>query len=81
MWSLFLSRKHFPDWIATYRMGIDAARRCADHAALSRMHHRLGMAFHNLHRPEQALAQGEEALQFVVVDTFVLPETCVFSDE
>lgn len=62
MWSLFLLRKHFPDWIAAYEMGAEAARRCANHAAMSRMHHRLGMAFYNLNNPEQALQQGEQAL-------------------
>ncbi|MFF6907271.1 ATP-binding protein [Streptomyces sp. NPDC012389] len=62
MYALFLHRKHFPDWIAAYGMGIDAARRCGDKAARSRMHHRRGVAFHNLARSEEALREGEDAL-------------------
>ncbi|WP_329260781.1 tetratricopeptide repeat protein [Actinoallomurus sp. NBC_01490] len=62
MWSLFLYRKHFQDWIAAYRLGIEAAGRCGDQAAASRMRHRLGIAFHNLSRPEEALWEGRAAL-------------------
>ncbi|WP_206321957.1 tetratricopeptide repeat protein [Streptomyces sp. HNM0575] len=62
MWSFFLHRKHFPDWMAAYRLGIKAASRCADPAALSRMHHHLGFAFHNLGRREEALEQGLSSL-------------------
>lgn len=42
MWSLFLHRKHIPDWLAAYRLGIDAAARCGDQAAKARMHLPLG---------------------------------------
>jgi tetratricopeptide (TPR) repeat protein len=62
MWATFLTRKHFADWIAAYRMGVEAAHRCGAHTARSRMHHRLGMAFHNLHQPELAFEQGEQAV-------------------
>ncbi|MFE9062661.1 ATP-binding protein [Streptomyces violaceusniger] len=62
MWSMFLHRKHFPDWMAAYQLGIDATTRCADHAARSRMHHHLGFAFHNLSRAEEALQQGFASL-------------------
>ncbi|MGY0055371.1 ATP-binding protein [Streptomyces sp. LZ34] len=62
MWSLFLQRKHFPDWLAAYRLAIDATIRCADHAARSRMHHHLGFALHNLGRAEEALEQGVASL-------------------
>ncbi|MET9700851.1 NB-ARC domain-containing protein [Streptomyces sp. NPDC006529] len=63
MWSLFLYRKHFPDWIAAYGMGIAAADRCGDPAAKSRMYHRRGLAFHNLRRREEARADGRAALE------------------
>ncbi|WP_051847121.1 ATP-binding protein [Streptomyces sp. NRRL F-5053] len=62
MWPLFLLRKHFPEWMATYRLGIEAATRCGDHAARSRMHHHLGFAHHNLGRADEALQHGEAAL-------------------
>lgn len=62
MYSLFLYRKHFQDWIAAYGMGIEAADRCGDEAAKSRMHHRRGTAFHNLLREEEALGEGRAAL-------------------
>ena len=62
MWSLFLRRKHFPDWIATYRLAITAAANCGDDAARSRMHYRLGMAFHNLQRFDDAAEEGTAAV-------------------
>lgn len=62
MWSFFLHRKHFPSWMAAYELGIKAASRCADPAALSRMHHHLGFAFHNLSRTEESLDQGLASL-------------------
>jgi tetratricopeptide (TPR) repeat protein len=61
-WSLFLYRKHFPDWIAAYQVGIEAAERCRNDAAKSRMHHHLGFAYHNLRRCEEAFEQGNLAL-------------------
>jgi tetratricopeptide (TPR) repeat protein len=61
-WSLFLYRKHFPDWIAAYQWGIEAAERCRNDAAKSRMHHHLGFAYHNLRRCEEAVEQGTLAL-------------------
>jgi tetratricopeptide (TPR) repeat protein len=62
MWSLFLRRKNFADWIATYRLAITAAADCDDDAVLSRMHYRLGMAFHNLHRFDDAAQEGTAAV-------------------
>jgi tetratricopeptide (TPR) repeat protein len=62
MWSLFLYRKHFPDWILAYQLGIEAAGRSGNHAARSRMHHHLGFAFHNLGRADEAAHQGDAAL-------------------
>ncbi|MGW5018373.1 ATP-binding protein [Streptomyces cacaoi] len=62
MWSLFLLRKHFPEWMVAYRLGIEAAARCGDHAAHSRMHHHLGFAHHNLGRADEALQHGNAAL-------------------
>jgi tetratricopeptide (TPR) repeat protein len=62
MWSLFLRRKHFADWIATYQLGIAAATRCGNDAARSRMHRRLGIAFHNLDRADDAVAEGMAAV-------------------
>jgi tetratricopeptide (TPR) repeat protein len=63
LWPLFLYRKHFPEWIAAYQMGIHAADRCGNQLAASRMHHRLGIAFHNLSRTHDALSEGRTALE------------------
>ncbi|WP_181785140.1 NB-ARC domain-containing protein [Streptomyces phytophilus] len=62
LWPLFLHHKHFPDWMATYQLGIDATTRCNDSAARARMHHHLGFAFHNLNRAKEALVQGKRSL-------------------
>lgn len=62
MWSLFLRRKHFPDWLAAHRMGVDAATRSGNDAARARMHRRLGLAFHNLGRSDEAIDEGVAAV-------------------
>jgi len=63
LWPLFLYRKHFADWIQAYQWGIEAATRCTDHVALSRMHHHLGLAYHNQRRPGDAAEHGMLALR------------------
>jgi tetratricopeptide (TPR) repeat protein len=62
MWSLFLRRKHFPDWLAAHRLGAEAAGRCGNDAARARMHRRLGVALHNLGRPDEAVDEGVAAV-------------------
>ncbi|MGK3103048.1 tetratricopeptide repeat protein [Streptomyces sp. WAC05858] len=62
MWSLFLYRKHFQDWIAAYQLGIEAAERCGNQGAKARMRNRLGIGFHNLSREEEALQEGRDSL-------------------
>ncbi|WP_070018774.1 tetratricopeptide repeat protein [Streptomyces nanshensis] len=63
MWHLFLRRKHIAEWELAYRLGIAAARRCADDAALARMHYCLGLAFHDQGRRAEALTAGQDALR------------------
>jgi len=62
IWPLFLYRKHFSDWIASYQLGLEAAARCGNQAAKARMHLALGYAFHNLGRSDEAHDQGTAAL-------------------
>jgi tetratricopeptide (TPR) repeat protein len=62
MWSLFLYRKHFPDWLTAHRLAVAAAERCGAGVARSRMLRRLGLAFHNMNRPDEAIAQATAAL-------------------
>ncbi|MET7639895.1 NB-ARC domain-containing protein [Streptomyces sp. NPDC005438] len=62
LWSLFLLRKHFHDWLTTYELGVASATRLADDEARSRMHRCLGFAHHNLGRAEEALRQGRMAV-------------------
>lgn len=62
MWSLFLYRKHFPDWLAAHQLAADAADRCGAGVARSRMRRRLGLAFHNMNRPDDAITHAEAAL-------------------
>jgi hypothetical protein len=61
-WGFFLYRKHFPDWIAAHRLGIEAAARCGERLVFSRLHRRLGFAFHNLNQPDAAGEHGHTAL-------------------
>lgn len=62
MWSLFLYRKHFPDWLTAHRLAADAAERCGAGVARSRMFRRLGLAFHNMNRPDEAISHAAAAL-------------------
>lgn len=62
LWPFFLHRRHFADWIATYRLAVDAAALCARDDVRSGMHRRLGFALHNLGRGEEALRQGKWSL-------------------
>jgi tetratricopeptide (TPR) repeat protein len=63
LWPLFLFGKHFTDWIQAYLWGVEAATRCGDAAACSRMHHRLGLAYNSLRRTDDAVEQGALALR------------------
>jgi hypothetical protein len=62
MWAFFLYRKHFPDWLAAYELGIEAAARCGNEVVRARMQRRLGLALHNLNREDEAAEHGNAAL-------------------
>lgn len=62
MWSFFLYRKHFPDWLAAYQLGVEAAARSGNEVAMARMQRRRGLALHNLNREDEAAEHGEAAL-------------------
>jgi len=62
MWSLFLYRKHFPDWLTAHGLAAEAADRCGAGVARSRMLRRLGLAFHNMNRPGEAISHAAAAL-------------------
>ncbi|APU16300.1 NB-ARC domain-containing protein [Actinoalloteichus sp. GBA129-24] len=44
LWQLYHERGHHADLIESHRLGVEAARRCGDLAALARMHNQLGRA-------------------------------------
>lgn len=62
LWGLFLFRKRFEHWIPTHELGIEAARRCATPAALTRLLVQLGFAYLNLQRHDTARAHFVDAL-------------------
>lgn len=45
LWELFLHRKHYGQWITSHRVGIDAAVRCGDEIAESRLRCQLARAY------------------------------------
>lgn len=60
--SLFLRRKHFPDWFAACEVGIAAATNCGEPAAQARMRLLYGLAHHNLGHYEEAVTAGTAAV-------------------
>ncbi len=61
LWELFVFRKHYPDWIASHRLGIEAAARCANTVAESRLRCQLGRAYLDLRRFDDAREESEKA--------------------
>jgi tetratricopeptide (TPR) repeat protein len=62
MWSLFLIRKHYGDWVTSHELGVAAARASGDPSAEAILLNHLGLAFHGLGRFEHALGRFKEAL-------------------
>lgn len=63
LWGLFLYRKHFEHWIQTHSLGIDAAHRCGNPLAESRLSVQLGFAHLNLQRHDAARDFFTKALE------------------
>ena len=62
LWTFFDLRKYWTDWLDTYRIGLDAARRIGDRNGESRILNGLGIAHHDLNRNEEALTYYRQAL-------------------
>ncbi|WP_394361955.1 ATP-binding protein [Amycolatopsis sp. SB7-3] len=62
LWAFFTLRKPWADWIATYKAGVEAARRCSDQFSEASLLAGLGIAHRDLCRFEEALAYLESAL-------------------
>lgn len=60
-WELFVFRKHYPEWLASHAVGIDAARRCGSTTAESRLRCQLGRAYLDLRRFDAARHESEQA--------------------
>lgn len=68
MWSFFLNRKHYPDWLSSHQLGIESAARCEHRLAECRVRCQLGFAHLDLEHfdtatevciPALALAEAE----------------------
>lgn len=62
LWAFFTLRKPWADWIATYKTGVDAARRCSDPFSEASLLAGLGIAHRDLCRFEEAMEYLESAL-------------------
>ncbi|HWO62413.1 MAG TPA: tetratricopeptide repeat protein [Umezawaea sp.] len=62
LWAFFTLRKPWADWIATYEIGLVAARRCGDRFSEASLLAGLGIAHRELLRFEEALRYLESAL-------------------
>ncbi|WP_410662268.1 ATP-binding protein [Amycolatopsis sp. lyj-84] len=62
LWAFFTLRKPWADWIATYKTGVEAARRCSDQFSEASLLAGLGIAHRDLCRFEEALEYLESAL-------------------
>ncbi|HEY0451427.1 ATP-binding protein [Actinophytocola sp.] len=63
LWGFFLHTRHYGDWIEMHRVGIAAARECADGPAEARLRSQLGFAYAKLRRFDDAVAENTEALR------------------
>ncbi|MFD2414836.1 ATP-binding protein [Amycolatopsis pigmentata] len=61
LWELFVFRKHYPEWIASHGLGIEAAARCGNEVAESRLRCQLGRAYLDLKRFDDAREESEKA--------------------
>ncbi|TDD37183.1 tetratricopeptide repeat protein [Saccharopolyspora elongata] len=62
LWSFFLYRKHYPDWMAIHEIGIAAAQRCEHPLAESRLRCQLGFGHLDLEEYDLATEVCEPAL-------------------
>ncbi|MGZ3145705.1 ATP-binding protein [Lentzea chajnantorensis] len=62
MWALFLHRHYYTDWVETHRLAIPAARECGQPLAAARLGTRLAMAYVNLGRYDEAVAELDAVL-------------------
>ncbi|WP_181771347.1 ATP-binding protein [Amycolatopsis pittospori] len=62
LWAFFTLRKPWAEWIATYKAGVEAARRCADPFSEASLLAGLGIAHRDLCRFEEALRYLGSAL-------------------
>lgn len=62
LWSFFLYRKHYQDWISTHQIGITAAQRCGRRLAESRLRCQLSFAYLDLQQLDMATELCEPAL-------------------
>ena len=49
LWELLLHRKHYTLWLSSHEVGVNAAQRCGDTVAESRLRCQLGRAYLDLH--------------------------------
>ncbi|HET6857277.1 MAG TPA: tetratricopeptide repeat protein, partial [Streptomyces sp.] len=64
LWALYLRQGFHEDWIATHRLGVEAAARCPDvPEALGRMHAQLGFAHLGLSQWDSAEREFEAAAE------------------
>ncbi|WP_460396035.1 ATP-binding protein [Actinophytocola sediminis] len=61
LWELFVFRRHYREWIASHAVGIEAARRCGNAVAESRLRCQLGRAYLDLGRFDEARHESEHA--------------------
>ncbi|SFR27859.1 Tetratricopeptide repeat-containing protein [Lentzea waywayandensis] len=62
MWALFLNCHYYTDWVETHRLAIQAARSCGQSLAAARLGNRLTMAYVNLRRYDDAVAELDAVL-------------------
>ncbi|WP_434444788.1 ATP-binding protein [Lentzea sp. E54] len=62
MWHLFLNGHYYADWVETHRLAVPAARAAGQPLAAARLGTRLAMAYVNLHRYDEAVAELDAVL-------------------
>jgi tetratricopeptide (TPR) repeat protein len=68
LWGFFRHDRRYDDWIAMYRVGIPAARRCGRRLAEARLRGRLGYAYAKLRRFDDAITETNAELAIVTAE-------------
>lgn len=79
LWGLFITRKHYSEWLETHEIGIAAAQEASDVRAEARMVTALARAYRDLHRFTEAADLYRRATELLAAEDHPLGEAAALS--